>query len=354
MAQDGGRGPAKRDSATTVKVVEVGPNPESIGGISSHVNSLSSGLKHRGYEVVNVYGPRRSGLSAVFEIPQYLSDLQEASDHARLIHFHGSRWGKLALGGFAPRVVGGSAAASQRLVLSIHSASFYSGPPYRKYLDSLTSVFGRVLVMSEGVRSQLAEYLSPINHAKVVACSPFVPARPRQSPRSNVARPIICSGLWSALYGFDDVIDAVAIVRAAGIETELHLAVSTAGMNQLYREQVLARTSDLEWVRVRENTNVSLALAHEEWACLVRATSSDSFGLSVHEALWAGIPAIATPVGVRPRGTQIFGVGDAGAAAKCILRVFADPGAVADEVSGADLRSGLDETVEAFNSLVGG
>jgi glycosyltransferase involved in cell wall biosynthesis len=113
------------------------------------------------------------------------------------------------------------------------------------------------------------------------------------------------------LYGLDSIIELMVKVLKKYNNAGLIFSVSKIGDHELY-ERYHKKINDL-----RLNTKIFIFLGEKEfWPLLktadlfLRPTRSDSFGISVAEALYFGVPAIASDVCQRPNGTILYRAGE--------------------------------------------
>ena len=119
----------------------------------------------------------------------------------------------------------------------------------------------------------------------------------------------VCSiGVFFQTYGFDQIVEAVEELRErTGKDIGVLLFDGGFVSDAAYREQVL---QERDWVTVLQdipNRDVFGILKSSD--AFVRGTSEEGFGISRIEALWAGIPVIATRAG-ETRGMLLYDFGD--------------------------------------------
>lgn len=136
---------------------------------------------------------------------------------------------------------------------------------------------------------------------------------------------VVCSiGIFIPLYGFQQVVEAVEQLRQSdGLKIGVVLIDGGVSMDTTYKEQVLANRQ--EWVLVLEKLPypvLSQILRNSD--VFVRALQIETYGLSRIEALWNGIPVVATTVG-ETRGMLLFEYGDIVALRQQIEHAFTIP-----------------------------
>jgi glycosyltransferase involved in cell wall biosynthesis len=134
---------------------------------------------------------------------------------------------------------------------------------------------------------------------------------------------ILSVGNFMEVYGFEQIAQAVELLRAStGRDLRLILVDGIIGREEAYRERVLRDRpwiTPLEWLPPAQT--FALMRASD---VLIRATRSESYGLSKVEALWCSLPVIATRAG-ETRGMTLFDFGDVPTLAALIQQTLADP-----------------------------
>lgn len=119
----------------------------------------------------------------------------------------------------------------------------------------------------------------------------------------------ICSiGAFVPTYGFKDVAQAVDELRAeTGLSLALLLVAGGFAQDDRYRDEVL---TGRDWITVLEdvsNDDVFPILKSSD--AFVRGNVEEGYGISRVEAIWSGLPVIATNVG-ETRGMLTYEFGD--------------------------------------------
>ena len=176
----------------------------------------------------------------------------------------------------------------------------------------------KFVVVSEDLRRWLQEEINVKQPVVVVPC--LLPA-PRngattslsetkaqlESYLSHVRR--VCSiGVFFPSYGFQDVAEAVEDLRERfGQDIGLVLLDGAFVRDEAYREEVL-RARD--WITVLEKVpNPEIYEILKASDVFVRAFADESYGISRIEALWCGLPVVATRAG-ETRGMLLYDFGD--------------------------------------------
>ncbi|MEP6820576.1 MAG: glycosyltransferase family 4 protein [bacterium] len=119
----------------------------------------------------------------------------------------------------------------------------------------------------------------------------------------------VCSiGVFYPSYGFRDVVEAVEELRErTGKDIGLLLLDGAFVRDENYREEVLW---DRDWITVLEKVpNPEIYEILKRSDVLVRAFADESYGISRIEAIWCGLPVVATRSG-ETRGMLLYDFGD--------------------------------------------
>jgi glycosyltransferase involved in cell wall biosynthesis len=125
------------------------------------------------------------------------------------------------------------------------------------------------------------------------------------------------------LYGFDMCVHMVRQLKNDFPHVKLVFALAQIG-DQNYFERLRKQIANA----CLQNDVFFLTDQKELWPLLkradlfVRPTLSDSFGISIAEALQFGTPAVASDVCIRPEGTMLFRCGDADEFFEKVLQVL--------------------------------
>ena len=138
---------------------------------------------------------------------------------------------------------------------------------------------------------------------------PLSPELQRKLARYLFADKKICSiGAFVPTYGFKDVAQAVDELRTeTGVALELLLVAGKFAQDDRYREEVL---DGRDWITVLEdvsNDDVFPILKSSD--VFVRGNIEEGYGISRVEAIWCGVPVVATNVG-ETRGMLTYEFGN--------------------------------------------
>ena len=119
----------------------------------------------------------------------------------------------------------------------------------------------------------------------------------------------VCSlGVFYPSYGFQHVAQAVEELRErTGKDIGLLLLDGGFVLDEVYREEVLW---DRDWITVLEKVpNPEIYEILKRSDVFVRAFGDESYGISRIEAIWSGVPVVATRAG-ETRGMLLYDFGD--------------------------------------------
>ena len=119
-----------------------------------------------------------------------------------------------------------------------------------------------------------------------------------------------CSGYGYRYYGYHDVINVVQELRYLGYNIGLSILLY-GKMDETYIAELTKKVQDYEWVYLHSpTTKENFMLYLSSLDLYVRATTTDSFGLVVAEALEVGTPVVASDICERAKGTILYETGD--------------------------------------------
>lgn len=324
------------------KVVLLGPLPPPYGGVSVYLSALYEHLKADGVRMWALYGGeaerdaqttfvkhRRLGI-----IPALLRE----GRGARVLdatHFHleypneillpvwlaarrllGFEWHKNVLDGSLPARYPGFTRLQRTLFrLAV------------RHVDEF-------VVVSQNLRRWLRDEIKVTQEIKVIPCLLPIPRRhldrglpaeieKQLAPFLRHARRVCSVGVFIPAYGFAHVAEAVERLRAeTGEDIGLVLLDGTFAREEDYRAATLRGR---EWITVLENVpNPDVYQVLKRSNAFVRAFGHESYGISRVEAVWCGLPVVATTAG-ETRGMLTYGFGDVRELTRQLRRALFDP-----------------------------
>jgi len=175
------------------------------------------------------------------------------------------------------------------------------------------------VVVSEDLRYWLKHDLHVSQPVTIVPCllpmNPGGTTTPLSSETTKCLEPYfsrskrVCSiGVFFPSYGFRDVAEAVEELRnRSGEDVGLLLLDGGFVRDEGYRDEVLKQR---DWITVLEKVpNPEIYQILKRSDVFVRAFADESYGISRIEALWAGIPVVATRAG-ETRGMLLYDFGE--------------------------------------------
>ncbi|HET7824241.1 MAG TPA: glycosyltransferase family 4 protein [Anaeromyxobacter sp.] len=337
-----------------MKIALVGNWPRPYGGVSVHVAALARALRTLGIDVrvldIGEGDHECEGVVPARGVLRYASALAAVAAEGRLVHLHTNganvkSWLVALAAGRArhPR--------APRGVLTLHSGSapaFLRGGAERRRLAAAACAgFGRVIAVNDEIAAELFAAGVPANRVSVLP--PFSPAvLERVDPPAAFTAfraahaPVLAAALLPLpLYGADLLLEAFAALRRRHPRAGLALFGQGTQAPELRAPGVLGlgEIAHGEALGVLEASDV-----------FVRPTRADGDSVSVREALALGCRVVASDVGHRPPGCELFPAGD-GSALAAVLEVAA---AGARPGPRAPPEDPFDAIVEAYRSLAAG
>jgi glycosyltransferase involved in cell wall biosynthesis len=235
--------------------------------------------------------------------------------------------------------------------------------PTRRALFRLgVSAADEFVVVSEELRRWLREEVGAEQPVTVVPCLLPVPPRHLDAPlpagleeslHAYLGRPrrVCAVGAFTHDYGFRDAALAVERLRAeTGEDIGLVLLDGTFARDEAYRSEV---TGGRGWVTVVENVpNPDVYKVMRRSDAFVRAVAREGYGISRVEALWCGLPVVATNVG-ETRGMLTYGFGDVEALARQLRRALDEPGSCDVARWAGQYRREAEENLESLRRVLG-
>jgi len=167
--------------------------------------------------------------------------------------------------------------------------------------------------------------------ARCVRCVSFVVSptlaalRERAAAEPKSAGRVVTSGYRTPNYRYEEVIEAVRLVRNARPQTVLDLYCYGA-TDEKYWQGITELARKESWIAIHHDVPETAWLRELQRSSLyVRNTEHDSYGVAVAEALYLGIPAMATEVCDRTPGTLLYQAGDQPALLAGMLELLALP-----------------------------
>ena len=339
--------PATKADLSGICIGLVGPLPPLRGGISLYVQRLASRLTARGARVVVL--ATNGGTQAEAGVRAYATPTGRglalacariaASERIDLLHFHtfGAYWKEMLPFVALQRLSGVPVIVSQHSFISDVAAM---KPNDTRMLALCVQGLARVVTSGPAVLAKLLQ--AGARREKMTAVVPFI-APPLEDlttaawPADIAAirqncRPIIASGTGRLdavqgrdLYGLDQFVQAARSVLTQVPDAGFVYLIGAEGDAELLRS---ARAYVLEHgLQSRVCIHVGPLPGPLMWQAAdvyVRPTLDDGDAVSIREAMYLGVPTVASDVVGRPVGCLTYRGGDAADLARVLLEVASD------------------------------
>jgi glycosyltransferase involved in cell wall biosynthesis len=301
-------------------VTLIGSYPPPYGGVSVHIKRLKSFLERQGIDVTVLADPGSGSdggrvIAKRLGLPWYLK--QALPGARRLFHFHTSGIDSARL-----RALSLLARCGRKVILTLHSLREPAGGRERGFGAGALRSFSRIICVGPAIQDRLLELGVPEERVSVI--SPYLPPERSDETRQAIApevdrflrsrRPIFTASAYRLtfhdnqdVYGLDLCIDlcrellpdhpqlgfvfALPAIGDEGYFAAMQERIAASGIGDHF---CFARSATEYWPIIERST------------VLVRPTSTDSYGVSVMEAIDLGVPAIASDVCRRAPGAILF------------------------------------------------
>jgi glycosyltransferase involved in cell wall biosynthesis len=307
------------------KVVLLGPSPPPYGGVSIYVGALFQRLKGRGLRLWT-YGDAEMRGPAV----RFMKDKRRDLLPLLLREGRGARVADCTHflfeypGAFVPVWVALKRLLGFEWVKIVHDGSLparhSSFTPARRALFRMaTAGVTEFVVVSEELGRWLREDVrvkQPVSVARSLLPVPregYGPGAMTAALEASLAdytrrAKRVCSvGAFIPVYGFLHAAEAVERLRVEGEDVGLVLLDGDFASDAAYREEVLRGR---EWITVLKNVaHPHVFEIMRRSRAFVRGFAHESYGLSRVEAIWCGLPVVATRAG-ETRGMLLYDFAD--------------------------------------------
>lgn len=301
-----------------MNVALIGPYPPPRGGVSTHIKRLEDALQDNGVKIT-IFNANleNTGGGRIKRKLNHLRWLFQIFTCARMdiLHIHLSSWWERALIIFFGRLRG------IKTVVTFHSLrdEFDKMRVWQRLCSNYVLRKADVLIAAgENVKKALVEHFDCED--KLTVFVPFIPPKRIEKNIPIILQQFIRKHRFiisanasnmnfyqgSEIYGLDMLVELCGRLRP---QLDVGFVYCLTRLtDKPYLKKIRARIKEL---RI-ENAFLIVLDDTEFWPVLekshifIRPTSTDSYGISVAEALTLGIPAIASDVCKRPEGTIIF------------------------------------------------
>jgi glycosyltransferase involved in cell wall biosynthesis len=301
-------------------VIIVGGLPPPIGGVTVHIQRLHDYMDKCGVDhfVISQFNSsikknvkilRGIRILKFFQLLYLIKKLD-----GEIVHVHASYFVNLIYGGLFFKLI----APSKKFILTIHSGLFKMPnkfhPKYFIYLKILSS-FDYIICINESQRTFFKEALNYSNKRLPIIPS-YITVQNIESKitsrtvdlynslRREVKYILFCTGFLNEIYGFDILLDAINTITDINIGL---LFVYYTGINREYEKKLKSKIKSN--LNIRQLYNVSsddFLFLLKNSDLLIRPSRSDSYGTVIPDALFFGVPAVASDVCPRHEGTILF------------------------------------------------
>ncbi len=314
------------EDVTNKKIAILGPYPPPLGGVAIHVRRIEAKLKRQKNNVRVFDTTARHRWRFYLYLPKLFFFLFHFRPH--FVHYHtiylSNSLPELRLLFFLQMLFRFKIMFVEHNCRHIHRRSDKFKKRLSEYIREQSIVFIGDSTYESYVRSDV---MLP---ATFSIESAFLPPDEKREPEIlatypaelfrfvKTADPLIVANAFQLsqlegkdLYGFDLCLQLLAKLKTTFPEAKLVFALARVGDHSYYKK--LCGQIDVLGLK---NYIFFLTDQKELWPLLkradlfVRPTLSDSFGISVAEALRFGTPAVASDVCVRAEGTVMFRCGD--------------------------------------------
>jgi len=298
----------------------IGSYPPPYGGVSVHIKRLNEYLGRQGVDVTVLADPgsgsdgdrviaRRLGLS------WYLK--QAMPGRRGLFHFHTSGIAATRL-----RALSMLARCGRRVIVTLHSLRDQGHDAAGQSAARALRPFARIICVGPAIRDRLLELGVPEAGIRVIP--PYLPPDRTDEARRAIEpevdrflssrRPVFTASAYRLtfhdnqdVYGLDLCIDLCRELLSDHPQLGFVFALPAVGDERYFaamRERITASGIGQHFCFARSATEYWPII--ERSTILVRPTSTDSYGVSVMEAIGLGVPAIASDACIRAPGAILF------------------------------------------------
>ena len=324
------------------KVILLGPLPPPYGGVSIYMSALYEYLKAYGVRMWALLGDRGKADASVRFIKHrrlgIIPALVSEGRGARILdttHFHLEYPNKILLPiWLALKIALGFKWHKMILDGSLPARYPAFGRTQKMLFRQAVGAVDEFIVVSEELRRWLKDELRVAQDVTVIPCLLAIPeqtldaALPAATEESLAAysgraRRICSIGVFIPDYGFGHAAEAVErLRRETGEDIGLVMLDGTFARDETYRDETLRGR---DWITVLENVpNPVVYQILKRSDAFVRAFGHESYGISRIEAIWCGLPVVATTAG-ETRGMLTYNFGDVEELTRQLRRALYDP-----------------------------
>jgi glycosyltransferase involved in cell wall biosynthesis len=351
-----------------IKVALVGAYPPPYGGVSTHVQRLhelclENNIRCTVFDVSRYVKKARNvvNLSRPWQWPHLLASRQD------IIHVHTTSMHWVIPAIF--RIL--SCIKDAKYVLSYHSLRYSArdfGPLGRRMMKVVLSSAAHCIAVNEEIKEKLItlgavpervsvipSFLPPVKKESEIAAIPrevrdFMDGH-KPVISASAFRPVIHEGIDR--YGIDMCLELCAELQKVYPLVGLVFCLPDAGDGQYFREmqcRIAEKGMDGNFLfHTRPGQFYPLLMKSD---IFVRPTNADSYGISVAEALYFGVPAVASDVCPRPEGAELFKSRDIEDFIARVKTVWDNYGHHKSKIESLEVASGRGGILDIYRNLV--
>ena len=325
-----------------MKIIFIGPYPPPYGGISVHIKRMKVYLEKKNIDVV-IYNESKKRMAYniipikkysrfIFIIPFLKGDV---------IHFHsGDKKIRILLGLYK--------VLNKKIILTLHGESLnnqiiHSNIFTRFLLLKSLKLIDKIVCVNPKNREELLTL--GFNKNRVTYIPSYINPIEEKNDIEDIPKHIIeftqkSNFLISAngcvrfyknkdLYGFDMLIELLCEINKSNIDASLIINVLVVDeqneQEKKYYNYLKSKILELNLskrIMLFEVNNMEFYPILKESKLFIRPTNTDGFGVSIAEAIYYNIPAIASDVCNRPEGTILFKSRDSKDLYNKVMEVF--------------------------------
>jgi glycosyltransferase involved in cell wall biosynthesis len=352
-----------------IKVAQVGIYPPPYGGVSIHIQRLHDICLDNGIRCT-VFDVSRQVKKApdVVNISRPWNWLRVLASRQDVIHVHttGMHWIIPALFYYLARISGA------KFFLSYHSLR-YKPADFdwlgRRVLKAVLSSASRCIAINTEIKEKLIALSAGPENVSVIPS--FLPPAKKESEIAAIPRevrefmdrhkPVISASAFRAVvhegidrYGIDMCLELCAGLKDVYPGVGFVFCLPDIGDGRYFRElqrRIAEKGIEDNFLfHTRPGQFYPLLMKSD---ILVRPTNTDSYGISVAEALYFRVPAIASDVCPRPAGTVLFKNRDVGDFITRVREVWENCAAYKAKLESLEVPGAMNEILNIYRSLAG-
>lgn len=296
------------------KVLIIGPAPQNIGGISIHIRRLVTLLQDDyAFDFVDEWHTRIPGVFNLRSgnVFRYLSKVIQAD----VIHIQSGIWSLRAF-----HIVVCKLLLRKQTIVTIHrDPNIEPHTGVTKWL--LSKCDSAILVNKEGYDAMRKEgkcqyVLLPAFLPPIIEEEPQIPAEIERwvyDARQQEGSYVMCSNAWKLvtyneqdLYGIDLCIEAMHHLNDSKFFLVFVVASNPSEQERIASYKKTIKTYGLEKQILLWEQPTSFVRLLQKCDLVLRTTNTDGDAISIREALYYGIPVLASDIVRRPKGVCLF------------------------------------------------